>query len=1018
MPIIERDCVERKLVREESVKRWMKGKGLADSTIATQLSKMRKIDRHFGDLDELIESGKIDRVVDRLNDPASLPSELGNEGERNHLRQSLRYYLSFAEADRSGAPASPFEELKSRFLKRFPDFESAGGFPGQSSYTAEEDSYKRALIARAEEIRGELANDPEKLGGRLLDLIGDDTDLESNLLGWRMADGLRKRRQQHPGLLETAAARVAMADDVVEAVIQFVSDTWETAFANEKNNPYTDSRLIPTAIGALLHPERMIALRTDRFNALSRITSGGQLFGWNPLSEAQLDRALDLVDQLFVVMRDKWGWRPRDLWDVQGFIWVACGKTDKSKKDLDPTPVWLVTSLWGQEDGLPRFIERDEWSLLTDTGSDNNRRVREMRVGDHIFLKDFVPKATDLPFDANGGIVTANRFRARGTIVQESDDGLRVGVEWEEFDEPRSWYFFTSPLAVWRLLDPGEKPSADRLRRFLLEDEPQDFEWFLNDPFWRNRLFGPVDKETTNMTQPVNLILYGPPGTGKTYHTAEEAVRLCDGSVPETREELKARYRQLVDEERIGFVTFHQNFSYEDFVEGLRPSQVDEDGNLLDSGFLLSPEPGIFRQMAERAETLQASRSDGYSLEGKRFFKFSLGEVANPDDDYLFDEAIEGGFVHLGDDSGIDWSERGYDTKAQMIDAYAEAHPNEPRLHPNAGAIDHPYQMRNRFREGDLILVSKGNLLLRAIGEITGPYHEVERDNDDYTDRVAVRWLWIDRDGVSYDVVNRKRFSQKTIYELASSHLKLEALRSLIDTADQAGTAAKGEAKQFVLVIDEINRANISKVFGELITLIEPDKRLGMEEELTVTLPYSKREFGVPANLHIIGTMNTADRSIALLDTALRRRFRFKEMPPQADLLADAEAASGVPLTSLLSAMNDRIEYLVDREHRIGHAFFMGCRDREDVDQVMRDKVIPLLQEYFFDDWGRIKAVLGSGFIGERTLSPPPGFDGMESKSWFVRDEFPVDAYESLVVGAEPGGGYSFENDEDPEAPQ
>jgi 5-methylcytosine-specific restriction protein B len=164
--------------------------------------------------------------------------------------------------------------------------------------------------------------------------------------------------------------------------------------------------------------------------------------------------------------------------------------------------------------------------------------------------------------------------------------------------------------------------------------------------------------------------------------------------------------------------------------------------------------------------------------------------------------------------------------------------------------------------------------------------------------------------------------------------------------------------------------------------------------------------------------MNTADRSIALLDTALRRRFRFKEMPPQADLLADAEAASGVPLTSLLSVMNDRIEYLVDREHRIGHAFFMGCRDREDVDQVMRDKVIPLLQEYFFDDWGRIKAMLGSGFIGERTLSPPPGFDGIESKSWFVRDEFPVDAYDNLVVGTKRGGDTYLEDIEDHEAPQ
>ncbi|MES3082304.1 McrB family protein [Sphingomonas faeni] len=198
-----------------------------------------------------------------------------------------------------------------------------------------------------------------------------------------------------------------------------------------------------------------------------------------------------------------------------------------------------------------------------------------------------------------------------------------------------------------------------------------------------------------------------------------------------------------------------------------------------------------------------------------------------------------------------------------------------------------------------------------------------------------------------------------------------------------------------MLIIDEINSANVSKVFGELITLIEPDKRLGMDNALTLTLPYSKRrDFGVPANLHIIGTMNTADRSIALLDTALRRRFVFQEIAPKPELLGTVD---GIDLKAVLVKINDRIEYLIDREHRIGHAFFMGCSNRAAVNNVMRDKIIPLLQEYFFEDWSRIQGVLGDGFIGARKLPPPPGIEGEERDSWFVRGKFADDAFGRLT---------------------
>ncbi|HDZ5245268.1 TPA: AAA family ATPase [Campylobacter jejuni] len=160
----------------------------------------------------------------------------------------------------------------------------------------------------------------------------------------------------------------------------------------------------------------------------------------------------------------------------------------------------------------------------------------------------------------------------------------------------------------------------------------------------------------------------------------------------------------------------------------------------------------------------------------------------------------------------------------------------------------------------------------------------------------------------------------------------------------------------YIIIIDEINRGNVSKIFGELITLIEPSKRIGEKEELKVTLPYSGEKFGVPKNVYIIGTMNTADRSITSLDTALRRRFEFVEMMPDVSKLSmDCE---GINLQELLKAINTRIEYLLDREKTIGHAFFVSVENLEDLKKVFQNKIIPLLQEYFYNDYALINAVL------------------------------------------------------------
>ncbi|SDQ79560.1 5-methylcytosine-specific restriction enzyme B [Paraburkholderia tuberum] len=371
--------------------------------------------------------------------------------------------------------------------------------------------------------------------------------------------------------------------------------------------------------------------------------------------------------------------------------------------------------------------------------------------------------------------------------------------------------------------------------------------------------------------------MFGPPGTGKTHHTVDEALRILDPALVRSRprrEVHTAAFNEYLGNGQVVFTTFHQSFSYEDFVEGLRATTTD--GQI---EYVI--EPGVFKQLCERA---------------------AQGVVAGED---LFDIAL-----------------------AQFTQ----------KLEESDGRVKMQTSTGQSFT-----VTYDGGRLFRAYpdrGRHTAAGHP--------TSMVHVRQLYQTGD-------------DSGIYRLSYVKGVLVYLQRECGLPDKPATPPTSESrKQFVVVIDEINRGNVSRIFGELITLIEPSRRAGMPEALSVTLPYSKESFSVPANLHIIGTMNTADRSLAGLDIALRRRFSFMEMPPDPSLLQGI-TVSGVDIARLLSVINARIEVLLDRDHAIGHVHFLPLKKEPSLPVLARifsKKLVPLLQEYFFEDWQRIRWVL------------------------------------------------------------
>ncbi|EPF71037.1 McrB family protein [Acinetobacter rudis] len=384
------------------------------------------------------------------------------------------------------------------------------------------------------------------------------------------------------------------------------------------------------------------------------------------------------------------------------------------------------------------------------------------------------------------------------------------------------------------------------------------------------------EQDMINKEHSLNRILFGAAGTGKTYNAINHALSIIENKPldvleNEDRTELKKAFNKYKDQGRIKFVTFHQSFSYEDFVEGIR-AETDKQGNLK-----YQVEPGVFKEICEDAEVEAVSRKNKEQVPQEDSINFLIEDLI----------------------------------------AQAKA--------------------------GELTFSTKRGAEIRVTSNVAGTLFASTSTGSCIT--LSIRHIRNYLKDQSDIIVDHKSY-EWAIAQALQSKVKYESTGR--------------EIKPYILIIDEINRGNISRIFGELITLIEDSKRKDAAEELSVTLPYSKEEFSVPQNLYIIGTMNSSDRSLTGLDIALRRRFTFIEMPPKPELLNHI-TIEGLQVEKLLKVMNQRIEVLLDRDHCIGHANFMSLKSDSKLDelaQIFKQKIIPQLQEYFFDDWAKINLVL------------------------------------------------------------
>ncbi|MED4225614.1 AAA family ATPase [Neobacillus cucumis] len=498
-------------------------------------------------------------------------------------------------------------------------------------------------------------------------------------------------------------------------------------------------------------------------------------------------------------------------------------------------------------------------------------------------------------------------------------------------------------------------------------------------------LTNPIDLEgkITMLKSNKNMILYGPPGTGKTYNTVNYAMAIVeDKSIDQIGQEDYAsvfkRYSEYKADGKIAFTTFHQSYGYEEFIEGIKPQlNTDLDESIENLEYKI--EAGVFKKFCERAKQIKVKTSKLGINENPTIWKVSLKGSGSND---VKDECFKNNRIRIG------WANRD-----QVLTDESTFNSNkEKRI---------LLYFQNEMKVGDIVLTLYDQEHIDGIGIITGDAEWLE-DGGHYPRSRNVQWITT---GIKENIIKINqgtKLTSSTVYRLDKID-QAEINNMIMKYSTNKEILIEENNSNYVFIIDEINRGNISKIFGELITLIESTKRLGETESTTAKLPYSGIEFGVPNNVYILGTMNTADRSIAQMDTALRRRFKFIEMMPNPEVLSHIKIGS-IDIVRMLKTINSRIEFLFDREHTIGHAYFTPLAKEptlEKLAEIFLNSIIPLMQEYFYEDYSKIQLVLGDNeksdelkFIKDEALKIKelfkgnPDIDLPEKKYSFQTDAF------------------------------
>ena len=546
------------------------------------------------------------------------------------------------------------------------------------------------------------------------------------------------------------------------------------------------------------------------------------------------------------------------------------------------------------------------------TGMSQVWTFRQIRPGDRVVANQGKRKVVGI------GTVDKGYYFDTGTHVVEGEDfPHHVRVTWDD----------TVPREV----------EQYGWQRTILELSKDDFESLLVQGTVTD-----VKSEKPKPPPPLdprNVILYGPPGTGKTYGTVRRALELILG--PEKlaglgEKGLMALFREHQARGQVEFVTFHQAYGYEEFVEGIRPV-LDQ---AADAQVRYEIHDGVFKRIALRA-----------AVEGLRI------EKAVPDFDELWELVVR----RLGQEGTR--TERGQSGKAYQLSLSAQgniqAHPCDVDEDGNVATVSGKHQLASK---------ENARLYWKHRAEL-GP----ESEEFTYEKTTALFARERGGQGNSHYTALWIVYTQLLALSRSAGALKAELIDRVArvhQALDKPGPTTtfsfSALSPQYVLIIDEINRGNVSKILGELITLLEPDKRLAARSELKLPLSYTpQHRFAVPPNLHVLGTMNTADRSIALMDVALRRRFTFEELMPDAEVIRTvlrervADKAFVELVADIFDALNDRIRFLYDRDHQLGHSYFLDVTDVGSLRQVFLDRVVPMLQEYFYGAWDKICIVLG-----------------------------------------------------------